>query len=568
MRQPKKSKPQLEMLESREVPSISVSAAVNWNEVGPQTIANGQSVNISGSNPVNGAISALAAHPTNPNIMFAAAPNGGVWRTFNAQSASPTWTPISDRLASLSVTDIHLDPLNPNRLLIGIGQSADGTAEDRAMDPTRTGVRGDLVGAYITEDALAPIPTWRQITSNIVNRDVTQVLLRPGQMLIGTLSGMFYSANGGVTFTNTFAVTRDNGITFNNEQFNGRVFDFASNPRLPNQIYMAAVGNNGLPDIFRSDNGGQSWGVVTDPVQMQLGTRTTNVEIAVRDVGDIENQVYVAVSNNNPVQESPEDHLVTPPGVNLTYLDQWRAIGGTAGPAIQNATFNYTNRLGELASFCWSTNQGGTWTRMDTPKQQMSTIPIDRIYVEDGELVIESTPVVSAFLGRTPNPMTRMRDGDVVRVAGLINTDDPPQAVAFSDYFVRVINDYKFALVGETYAPGIAYIPDDFNPPFPDIPATPATYRRLTNATPGDKGQFLSIVASPSEEETVYLGGDYNITDFYANAAQGPTTQHASLWQGNRFVSASGSNKGNSTQWSTMTNSGNTASNAPMADAR
>lgn len=61
---------------------------------------NGQVENISPGlfdNPVSGAVNALAPHPTNPDVLYVAAVNGGIWRTANATAAKPSWYRL-DRL--------------------------------------------------------------------------------------------------------------------------------------------------------------------------------------------------------------------------------------------------------------------------------------------------------------------------------------------------------------------------------------------------------------------------------------------------------------------------------------
>ena len=44
---------------------------------------------------MTGGIQAIAPHPTNADILYVGAVNGGVWKTNNATAASPTWTPLT-----------------------------------------------------------------------------------------------------------------------------------------------------------------------------------------------------------------------------------------------------------------------------------------------------------------------------------------------------------------------------------------------------------------------------------------------------------------------------------------
>src|SRR4051794_22443292 len=113
--------PRLERLESRETPAVTaaLSQVANWSELGPNVISNGQVRNLTSVNPNGGAaianaeigaVQVLTPQPNDANVMFAGTPNGGVWRTTNAQAANPVWTPLTDTLASLSVSDISFDP--------------------------------------------------------------------------------------------------------------------------------------------------------------------------------------------------------------------------------------------------------------------------------------------------------------------------------------------------------------------------------------------------------------------------------------------------------------------------
>src|SRR6266700_4259777 len=42
---------------------------------------------VTGTSQINGAIEAIAVHPTDPNILYVGSVNGGVWKTTNATAA-------------------------------------------------------------------------------------------------------------------------------------------------------------------------------------------------------------------------------------------------------------------------------------------------------------------------------------------------------------------------------------------------------------------------------------------------------------------------------------------------
>src|SRR6266566_4339263 len=111
-----------------------VAEAQTWLEMGPAISRSGQVEGMSGqSSPVYGAVNVLAVHPTNQNILLLGAVNGGVWRTTNATSANPTWTPSTDFISSLSIGALSFDRSNASVVYAGIGRfsSLAGTGGDR-----------------------------------------------------------------------------------------------------------------------------------------------------------------------------------------------------------------------------------------------------------------------------------------------------------------------------------------------------------------------------------------------------------------------------------------------------
>ena len=80
----------IEQFEERALLSIGT-----WMPLGPLPIDYGQVVNVapkaSGAylNQVVGAVSAVAAHPTNANILYAGSVNGGIWKRPTPRRPTP-----------------------------------------------------------------------------------------------------------------------------------------------------------------------------------------------------------------------------------------------------------------------------------------------------------------------------------------------------------------------------------------------------------------------------------------------------------------------------------------------
>lgn len=115
------------------VPLSSTSAG--WIPLGPVPLASDASgAGIQDYGPVSGRATSIAVDPADPsgNTVFIGGAYGGVWKSTNAGSLSPsstsvTWTPITDDQASLAVGAIAIQPGNTNPassvVLVGTGEA-------------------------------------------------------------------------------------------------------------------------------------------------------------------------------------------------------------------------------------------------------------------------------------------------------------------------------------------------------------------------------------------------------------------------------------------------------------
>ena len=143
-----------------------------WTPIGPFPIPNGQTTTL--SSPVSGRISAIVVHPTNPNIVYVGAAQGGVWRTLDGGA---TWTPIFDNAATLAIGSLALAPSNPSILYVGTGEanlSADsffGVGLYR-IDNADT--------APVLNGPFNPTPTTDVIgAKTFTGRSISQILVNP-----------------------------------------------------------------------------------------------------------------------------------------------------------------------------------------------------------------------------------------------------------------------------------------------------------------------------------------------------------------------------------------------------
>ncbi|MDX1964635.1 MAG: hypothetical protein SFX18_15905 [Pirellulales bacterium] len=268
----------VEMLESRIALAISVTNVPAWIDQGPSPITGGQTVGIT-DNPVTGSVHALAAHPTNADIIFAGGSNGGVWRTQNSTAANPTWTPLTDTFQSLSIGAMDFNPSNTNVLLVGIGGYAAGGFDALGS------ADGDRTGALISTNALAANPTFRQLGGAIAGQDASGVAARDAYLLVSGTNGLFRSTDNGDTFQ---SLSGTGGLP------NGGNFDLIGDPANLNRFYVA-----GSFGVYRTEDASAAtpiWTNVSNALQQITGA-TTNVEFALHNSAG-NNVLYVGTVNN------------------------------------------------------------------------------------------------------------------------------------------------------------------------------------------------------------------------------------------------------------------------------
>ena len=83
--------------------------SVNWEFAGPKNIS--------------GRITDIEYDPQNPQIVYAAAATGGVFKSVDGANS---WQPIFDKQALLTIGDLAVDPVDPNTIYVGTGEANGG----------------------------------------------------------------------------------------------------------------------------------------------------------------------------------------------------------------------------------------------------------------------------------------------------------------------------------------------------------------------------------------------------------------------------------------------------------
>lgn len=236
-----------------------ISQAINtWVARGPSP-TRGAQVAVPPDNEVTGAIHAIAAHPTDANILFIGAVNGGIWRTYDATAAKPTWAPLTDQLPSQSIGALAFDPLDAagNTLLAGTGRWSNFAQ------------RGDdEIGLYRTTNAGS---SWTVLGApTLVGQKVIAVAARGSDLFAATTTGGLYrSADTGTSFA---LASGTGGLPA------GGMFDLVGSAATPTRFYAAVRG--AAPTAFRSDDSGLTWTNITAGIG-GLASNTSALRLAI-----------------------------------------------------------------------------------------------------------------------------------------------------------------------------------------------------------------------------------------------------------------------------------------------
>jgi len=213
---------------------------------------------------VSGAIGPVIADPGNANRFFIGTTNGGIWTTIDGGT---TWTPLSDKQASLSIASLSLDPTDPNRntLIAGTGLTSNGGV-CRAFACFFTGSGGLRNGLLYSQDGGN---SWTSLgAATLGGQTVDAVAARGSTLIAGTfepsnlvtsaaqqrVGGLYRSSDGGATFT---LISGTGGLT------TGPVSSIVGDPNNSNRIYAAvsspSAATNAQTALFVSNDAGVNW---------------------------------------------------------------------------------------------------------------------------------------------------------------------------------------------------------------------------------------------------------------------------------------------------------------------
>ena len=136
----------------------------------------------------------LLIHPANPQVMYAGAATGGVWKTVDG---GDNWTPISDSFPALGIGGMAFEPGNPDTLYAGTGFWFNALSTTNVLGSAPRGA-----GIFRSRDAGA---TWEQLPqpAGLHFRYINEILISRhdvNRIYVATWTGIFRSVDAGRTW--------------------------------------------------------------------------------------------------------------------------------------------------------------------------------------------------------------------------------------------------------------------------------------------------------------------------------------------------------------------------------
>ncbi|MFQ5637532.1 MAG: WD40/YVTN/BNR-like repeat-containing protein [bacterium] len=307
----------------------------NWLSVGPRNI--------------NGRIKCLAIHPTDGEVLYAGAANGGVWKTTDR---GQSWTPKMHDEASLAIGAIGIDPSVPDTIYAGTGEPVYLVSGGGPLPPGSSTLAWyyEGVGVYKSTDGG---DTWT-LTGDIGNDFIYRIAVDPfdslnllcaGYSLTAGDGGLCRSQDGGATWT-----TVVDGI------FTDVLFD-------PNNSGRAYAGQyNG--GVLKSTDSGGTWNsrntgltAIGQIGRVSLTLARANSDVLYAKIEDDASGGLLGVYRTSSAAEAPAGWaVVTNPGVDSGFL--WWCSYIAADPTDASGNIVYAGGV----NVARSGDGGSSWT--------------------------------------------------------------------------------------------------------------------------------------------------------------------------------------------------------------
>ncbi len=229
-----------------------------------------KAVPIEFAGPINigGRISDIEFNPNNPNIVYAGAATGGI---FKSMDMGHTWTPIFDGQANLSIGDIAVDPVSSNIIYVGTGEANGGHNNfpgGGVYKSRNGGITWQLLG-------LEETVTIGRILIDPSNPQRIFLAAVGSYFSPNTERGVYRSDNGGITWDKKLFITDSTGA-----------IDIIMDPNDPARLMVAMWErvrrynishlHGKTSGLYRTFDNGESWEYI-DPAKGLPDPNQTNV---------------------------------------------------------------------------------------------------------------------------------------------------------------------------------------------------------------------------------------------------------------------------------------------------
>lgn len=206
------------------------SNVANWIPMGPY--ATPADINTTNYKRGSGRVNCMAFHPTDLNILFAGSPSGGFWKSTTGGSS---WITTTDQLSSIGISDIAVNPSNPEIIYIATGDGDGGnTYSAGIMKSTDGGVTWNVTG---NSHQVTDYITYKKLIIHPSNNNI---------LLASSNNGIYKTTNGGSSW-----------ILSSQGDFK----DICFKPGNPNVVYAADP-----QQIYKSVDGGNSFSPVSSGI--------------------------------------------------------------------------------------------------------------------------------------------------------------------------------------------------------------------------------------------------------------------------------------------------------------
>lgn len=294
--------------------------SASWTSIGPASIP---------TKGGEGRLNCVAVNPLDTNTIYVGSPSGGLWKTTNGGT---TWTPTSDYLATLGVTDIAIDPTDTSIIYIATG---DGdviyTYSTGVMKSTDGGVTWKTTGL-----------SWQTNQGFYMNK----IVINPNNhnmIMVGNYNGVAKSLNGGTTWTNSMT--------------GHRIYDIQFKPGNSAVVYAC-----NYRSVYKSTDSGSSFTAVYNASgtnRLQLAVTPANANYLYALESDSANSGFHALVRSTDggvtfTQMSNSPNVLGSSPLGSTAGGQgWGDLALVASPKFANTIF-----IGGIN--IWSSDNGGT----------------------------------------------------------------------------------------------------------------------------------------------------------------------------------------------------------------